>query len=319
MVLPFPLTRGAIKVTMPVKRTSSLVSRKKMAKNTLIAYAFMAPALVVLLVFVVYPILFSLPLGLFSYTAMTPPKFIGFDNFRKAFADREFWIAMYNSARFVLVVPILQLLSIALAVVANQKIRGITVYRTLFYIPVVTSMIAISIMWKFLFERDGVINTLLRNAGMISKPIYFLLDKKLAMPSLMFVTIWQGLGYYMMLYLAGLQSVPSNLVEAARIDGASGRVAFFRITIPMLKPYIWFCSLFSVLSALGVFDVVFAMTKGGPSNSTLVMSYYTYQEAFHKFRYGYAAAAGMAMSVVTTAFSTIVFLYGKRGGMSHDE
>jgi putative chitobiose transport system permease protein len=216
-------------------------------------------------------------------------------------------------------VPILQLLSIALAVVVNQKLRGITVFRVIYYVPVVTSMIAISIMWKFLFERNGLINTFLQNASLIKRPIYFLEDPKLAMPSLMFVTVWQGLGYYMMLYLAGLQSVPANLVEAAHIDGAGNFVAFFRVTLPMLKPYIWFCSLFSMLSALGVFDIVYGMIKS-PKSATLVMSYYTYQEAFRKFKYGYAAAAGLTMSVVTTAFSLLIVLYGRRGGgMSHGE
>jgi putative chitobiose transport system permease protein len=242
--------------------------------------------------------------------------FVGFENFRRAFSDKEFWIAMKNSALFVVVVPILQLLSMALAVLVNRKRAGITFFRVLYYIPVVTSMIAISIMWGFLFSADGIINGVLMGMGLISRPVYFLNDVRFAMPSLMFVTIWQGLGYYMMLYLAGLQSVPSNLVEAARIDGASNTVAFFRITLPMLKPYIWFCSLFSVLSALGVFDVVFAMTnpKGGPNNSTLVMNLYTYQEAFHQFKFGYASAAGLVMSVVTTLFSLLIFMYGRKGG-----
>lgn len=295
------------------------VNRKKKWRNTLVAWAFMLPALAVILIFVVYPIIYSLPLALFDYSGLGATKYVGLANFQKAFKDKDFWIAIRNSAKFVLVVPILQVLSIALAVLVNQKIRGVAFFRVLFYVPVVTSMIAISIMWEFLFDPDGVINTLLMNWGWIKQPIYFLLDKKLAMPSLMFVTIWQGLGYYMMLYLAGLQSVPPNLVEAAQIDGANAFVSFFRITLPMLKPYIWFCSLFSILSALGVFDVVFAMTNGGPSKSTLVINLYTYQKAFHNFKFGYASACGLVMSVVTTCFSLIVFAYGKRGGMSHGE
>jgi putative chitobiose transport system permease protein len=221
---------------------------------------------------------------------------------------------MRNSAVFVGVVPVLQLLSMMLAVLVNRKLPGITLFRVLYYIPVVTSMIAISIIWSFLFDADGLLNSALKGLGFIDRPVYFLNDVRFAMPSLMFVTVWQGLGYYMMLYLAGLQSVPSNLVEAARIDGAGNFTAFFRITLPMLKPYIWFCSLFSILSALGVFDVAFAMTKGGPNNATLVMNLYTYQEAFHQFKFGYASAAGMVMSVVTTLFSMLIFLYGRRGG-----
>ena len=311
-------SRAAKNASVALTDAQRKAKRKKKLRITFISYAFMLPALLIILVFVVYPIIYSLPLALFDYSGIGKTTFIGFENFQRAFNDKDFWIAMKNSATFVIVVPILQLLSIALAVLVNRKRPGITFFRVLYYIPVVTSMIAISIMWSFLFNADGVINNALVGLGIIDKPIYFLDDARFAMPSLMFVTIWQGLGYYMMLYLAGLQSVPSNLVEAAKIDGASSFTAFFRITLPMLKPYIWFCSLFSILSALGVFDVAFAMTKGGPNKATLVMNLYTYQEAFHKFKFGYASAAGLVMSVVTTLFSLLIFLYGRRGGgMSH--
>lgn len=291
---------------------------KKM-KTTLMAYAFMAPALIILVLFVFYPILYSVPLAFTNYSAIGDTHYVGLDNFKRAFADPEFWIAMKNSAIFVACVPVLQILSILLAVVVNTKLRGITFFRVLFYIPVVTSMIAISIMWSFIFNPDGIINSLLMSNGWIKQPIYFLADTQYALVSLMFVTIWQGLGYYMMIYLAGLQSVPEEMTEAARIDGAGKIAVFFRITLPMLKPYIWFCSLFSVLSALGVFDVVFAMTKGGPDKATMVMNLYTYNKAFGTFEFGYSAAAGLIMSLVTTLFSLIIFFYGKKGGMSYGE
>lgn len=283
------------------------------------AYAFMAPALIVLVLFVFYPIIYSIPLAFTDYSAIGDTSFVGLDNFKRAFNDSEFWIAMKNSAIFVACVPVLQILSILLAVVVNTKLRGVTFFRVLFYIPVVTSMIAISIIWSFIFNPDGIINSLLLQYGWIKQPIYFLADTRYALASLMFVTIWQGLGYYMMLYLAGLQSVPEEMQEAALIDGAGKVTVFFRITLPMLKPYIWFCSLFSVLSALGVFDVVFAMTKGGPDKATMVMNLYTYNKAFGTFEFGYSAAAGLIMSVVTTVFSLTIFFYGKKGGMSYGE
>ncbi|MBB3128429.1 putative chitobiose transport system permease protein [Paenibacillus rhizosphaerae] len=291
---------------------------KKM-RTSLMAYAFMAPALIVLVLFVFYPIIYSIPLAFTDYSAIGDTSFVGLDNFKRAFNDSEFWIAMKNSAIFVACVPVLQILSILLAVVVNTKLRGVTFFRVLFYIPVVTSMIAISIIWSFIFNPDGIINSLLLQYGWIKQPIYFLADTRYALASLMFVTIWQGLGYYMMLYLAGLQSVPEEMQEAALIDGAGKVTVFFRITLPMLKPYIWFCSLFSVLSALGVFDVVFAMTKGGPDKATMVMNLYTYNKAFGTFEFGYSAAAGLIMSVVTTVFSLTIFFYGKKGGMSYGE
>lgn len=293
--------------------------RGRKLRISLMSYAFMAPALIVVIVFVIYPILYSVPLAFTDYSAIGTTHYIGLGNFKTAFADPEFWIAMKNSAIFVACVPVLQFLSVLLAVVVNTKLRGMTFFRVLYYIPVITSMIAISIMWSFIFNEDGIINSVLMHIGIIKQPIYFLADTRLALPSLMGVTIWQGLGYYMMIYLAGLQSVPEELQEAAMIDGAGKAKAFFAITLPMLKPYVWFCSLFSVLSALGVFDIVFAMTKGGPDDATLVMNLYTYNKAFGTFEFGYSAAAGLVMSLVTVLFSVLVFLYGRKGGMSYGE
>lgn len=290
---------------------------KKM-KSTLMSYAFMAPALLVLAVFVFYPIIYSIPLAFTDYSAIGDTHYVGMDNFKRAFDDPEFWLAMKNSAIFVLCVPVLQFLSILLAVVVNAKLRGIALFRVLFYIPVVTSMIAISIMWSFIFNPDGIINSLLIDNGIIKQPIYFLADTRYALLSLMFVTIWQGLGYYMMIYLAGLQSVPEELREAAMIDGAGKTKVFFRITLPILQPYIWFCSLFSVLSALGVFDIVFAMTKGGPDKATMVMNLYTYNKAFGTFEFGYSSAAGLMMSIITVLFSLVVLFYGRKGGKGHE-
>jgi putative chitobiose transport system permease protein len=291
----------------------------KKLKISLMSYAFMAPALIIVILFVIYPIIYSIPLAFTDYSAIGTTHYIGFDNFKTAFADPEFWIAMKNSAIFVACVPVLQFLSILLAVVVNTKLRGITFFRVLYYIPVITSMIAISIMWSFIFDQNGIINSILLHSGIIKQPIYFLADTRFALVSLMGVTIWQGLGYYMMIYLAGLQSVPEELQEAAMIDGANKVTAFFRITLPLLRPYIWFCSLFSVLSALGVFDIVFAMTKGGPDDATLVMNLYTYNKAFGTFEFGYSAAAGLIMSLVTVLFSLLVFLYGRKGGTNDGE
>lgn len=291
-----------------------IINHKKKLKDTLVAYAFMAPALIILIVFVFYPIVYSIPLAFYDYSIMGDAKFIGMDNFVRLFADGDFWIALKNSCLFVIVVPILQLLSIAIAMLMNQKLKGTTFFRVLFYTPVVTSMVAVSIIWKYIFDPDGIINALLMQWHLISSPIQFLFDTNLALPTLMAVTIWQGLGYYMMLYLAGLQSVPEELPEAATIDGANGWQCFWKIRLPLLQPYIWFCSLISVIAALGVFDVVFTMTDGGPDKSTYVINYYSYRQAFMNFDFGYSAAIGLVLGIVTTIFSIVQFTSGKKGG-----
>ncbi|MDO4284578.1 MAG: sugar ABC transporter permease [Eubacteriales bacterium] len=289
-------------------------------RQTLKAYLFMAPALILLILFVFVPIFGSLPLMFFDYSVLGKTKFVGFDNFIELFGDREFRIALLNSILFVVVVPVIQILSILLALLVNRKMHGMTLFRTLFYIPVVTSMVAVSIIWGFLFDANGVINTALMDLGLIKMPLGFLNDGKTAMLCVMFITVWQGLGYYMMLYLAGLQSVPQELEEAAWVDGANRLQSLIKIKIPMLKPYIWFCSLNSVISAISVFDVVYVLTQGGPNNATVVINYYSYVKAFKDFEFGYAAAVGAVQAVITTIMSIIVFVYGKQGGgMTYSE
>lgn len=289
-------------------------------RQTIKAYLFMAPALFLLVLFVFVPIIGSLPLMFFDYSVLGKTEFTGLDNFIKLFQDQEFRKALFNSILFVVVVPVIQTLSILLALLVNRKLFGITLFRTLFYIPVVTSMVAVAIMWGFLFDSSGVINTLLIKMGAITKPLGFLASTKTAMICIMFITIWQGLGYYMMLYLAGLQSVPKELEEAARVDGANSLQALIKIKIPMLKPYIWFCSLNSIISAVSVFDVVYVLTKGGPNDATNVINYYSYVKAFKDFEFGYAAAVGGVQAIVITILSIIVFVYGNRGGgMTYNE
>lgn len=290
------------------------MSPKLQWRRTLTAYAFMAPALILFLLFVFLPIAGSLPLSLFDYSVIGETKFIGFANFARAFQDKNFWLSIENSLLFVLVVPPIQMFSIILAVLVNHKLAGIGFFRFLYYIPVVTSMVAVSIIWGFLFNPDGIVNSTLLGMGVIKHPVGFLTDQRIALTSLMFITIWQGLGYYMMLYLSGLQSFPVDIEEAARVDGANAWTVLFRIKIPLLKPYVWFCTLNSVISAVNVFDVVFVLTQGGPNGSTLVTNYYSYYQAFNNFEFGYSAAVGLLLSVVTTAVSMIVFAYGKQGG-----
>lgn len=278
----------------------------------------MAPALVVLIIFVFYPIVYSLPLAFYDYSAIGETKFVGWANFLRAIRDEEFWISIKNSVLFVLVVPPIQILSIMLAMLVNRRLPGISFFRVLFYIPVVTSIMAVTVVWDWILKPEGILNTFLINAGIVKEAVLWNGSPQFALLSLMFITLWQGLGYYMMLYLAGLQSIPAELEEAAVIDGANKLKLFLKIKVPMLKPYVWFCSLTSVISAVSVFDVVFAMhDDGGPLNSTLVTNLYSYRKAFVYFEFGYSAAVGLLLSIVLTALSVLVFVYGKKGGMSY--
>lgn len=287
--------------------------------NDIKAWSFILPALLIIVIFSILPIIGSLILMFYDYSVLGETKFIGLDNFINAFNDREFIIAMKNSIAFVIIVPIIQILSILIAILVNKKLALISIFRTLYYIPVITSMVAVSIIWGFLFDTNGLINTFLKDIGVINQSLGFLHDKVMAMPSLMFITVWQGLGYYMMLYLAGLQSIPNELIESAKIDGAKGFKIIWRIKIPLLKPYIWLCSLMSIISAISVFDVVFVLTQGGPNNATMVINYYSYIKAFGDWKFGYAAAVGAIQAVITSTLSIVVFVYGRKGGMKNED
>jgi putative chitobiose transport system permease protein len=283
-------------------------------RTTAIAWAFMAPALVVLLVFVFYPIFFSIPLAFTNYSVFGETRFTGLANFRRLLRDSDFWKAFINSCVFVIVVPILQLLSIALAVVVNHKMRGITVFKILAYLPVVTSMAAVAIIWAFIFDANGIVNTWLIQTGFISQPIRFISSARLALPTLMGITIWQGLGYYMMIYLSALQNFPEDVIDAAVIDGAGPWRIFWKIRLALLQPQIWFCAMVSVIAAISVFDVVFTMTNGGPDKATYVINFYAYHQAFKNFDFGYSAAIGIVLALLTSIFSVFLNIYNKKGG-----
>lgn len=290
-----------------------LLKTKKM-RTTLIAYIFMAPALIILGIFVFYPIVYSIPLAFTNYSAVGgTTKFIGLDNFKRLMDDPDFWLSLKNSCIFVIVVPILQILAILLALLMNKKFRGNSAFRVLFYMPVVTSMVAVSIIWKFIFDPDGIINALLIKWNVISDPLLFLSDSKVAMIILMAVTIWQGLGYYMMMYLSALQTFPEEILDATKIDGANAWQTFWKIRMPLLKNQIAFCSMVSIIAAVGVFDVVFTMTNGGPNKATYVINYYSYKMAFNSYDFGYSAAIGLVSAVIICVFTCIQFGLNKRG------
>lgn len=285
---------------------------KKKASDTKTAWLFMLPGIVLLAVFVFWPIIYSLPLAFTDYSVIADAKFIGLDNFKRALSDPDFITSMVNSFIYVFVVPFMQIFSMLLAVIVNQKIKGIKLFRTLYYIPVVTSTIAVSIIWSWLLSTDGLINRMLIFSNILTDNISWLTNENTALMTLMFITLWKGLGYYMMIYLAGLQSIPSELPEAAEVDGANKMQTFFHVTIPMLRPQVVLCSLMSLMGALRVFDEPFVLTKGGPVNKTLTSSLYIYKNGFEKFDFGYSAALGLIVSLVIIFLSIFIFKYNKK-------
>lgn len=270
-------------------------------------YLFLAPALVLLGIFVIYPILAVIYYSFTDYDIVRPPVWIGLANYQNLFADSTFWLALTHSLVYLIVTPILIVMSIALAIVVNRQLRGIHIYRALYFVPAVSGSIAIGLSWRWLFERNGFLNGMLQSLGVISEPVQWLATPALVLPIAMLLTIWAGFGYYAVIFLAGLQNIPEELYDAARIDGCSDLQKHRYVSIPGLRPQIVFVFVISSLAALKVFDEIFVLTNrtGGILDSGVTMVFYLWKQAFQLQHAGYASAVAVALLVVTLAFSIV--------------
>jgi putative chitobiose transport system permease protein len=278
-------------------------------------YLFLAPALVLLGVFVIYPIIAVVYYSFTDYDIIQPPVWIGLENFQNLFADETFWLALTHSIVYLLVTPILIVLSIALAIVVNRQLRGIHIYRALYFVPAVSGSIAIGLSWRWLFERTGFINSVLLSWGVITEPVQWLATPAYVLPIAMLLTIWAGFGYYSVIFLAGLQNIPDELYDAAMIDGANTYQKHRHVSIPGLRPQIVFVFIISSLAALKVFDEIYVLTNrtGGILDSGVTMVFYLWKEAFQLQHAGYASAIAIALLAVTLVFSIVNVRILERG------
>ena len=268
-------------------------------------YLFLLPATAVLLVFFFIPFFQTIGLSFFDYSSsIYNPSFNGLDNYIKLFNEPVFYKVMFNTFMYlVIAVPFLVVFPLFIAILINQKIRGITLYKILIYLPVIVSIVVAAIAFKWLYAGQGVLNYLLSLFHI--EPIGWLVDTKWALFSVAVVTIWKGIGYYMMIYLASLMSVPQDLYEAADIDGANFLQKHLTVTIPHIMPTIALVSTISTISAMKVFAEIYVMTKGGPLDSSKTIVYYIYERAFENLDLGYASALAVVLLVVVMLFSLI--------------
>ena len=232
-------------------------------------------------------------------------KFIGLENYQKLFSDKNFWLALKNTVYFtVIVVPCQCALALALALLVSKKFRGVAVFRTMYFAPQLTSMVVISVLWSVLYNANpntGLINSILVSLGM--SPIKFLSDASTAMNSIIFMSAWQGAGYQMMIFLAGLQGIPRDQYEAASVDGATKFKQFLYITIPGLKGTIKYVIMITMIQAMKLFTQPYIMTQGGPKNSTKTLVYYIYTQGFQKGNFGYACSIAAVFFVIVVCMS----------------
>jgi putative chitobiose transport system permease protein len=285
-------------------------------KLTATPYLFLLPALALLGVFVVYPILAVVVYSFTDYDIVRPPVFTGLDNYQRLIEDDTFWLALTHSLVYLLVTPILIVLSICLAIVVNRRLRGIHIYRALYFVPAVSGSIAIGLSWRWLFDRTGFINGVLQSWGIIDVPIQWLTTPSLVLPIAMLLTIWAGVGYYSVIFLAGLQNVNEELYDAARIDGCNDLQKHRHVSLPALRPQIVFVAVISSLAALKVFDEIYVLTNrtGGILDSGVTMVFYLWQQAFQRSNAGYASAIAIVLLLLTLAFSIVNVRLLERGG-----
>ena len=268
-------------------------------------WLFLLPSLIGLAVFSVVPLLAALVISTTSWDVLTAPRFVGLENYIELLSDPLFGQVVGNTLVYVAVtVPVGMAVALVLAVAIDSGLRGAAVYRTAFFLPVVASSVAVAVVWRWLYSSDfGLLNWALGvNVPWIS-------SSEWALPSVMIAAVWKGLGYDLLVFLAGLKSIPGGLYEAAALDGASAWQRFRHVTLPLLAPTTFFVLVVALVRASQVFDLAYVLTGGGPANATNTVVLFLYEAAFHHFRMGYAAATAWVLFAGVGGF---VFLWGRR-------
>jgi multiple sugar transport system permease protein len=286
--------------------------KKNKWKQVLTGWSFILPNFIGFFFFTLIPIICSIAIAFTKWDAFNPPEFIGLANFKTLISDSTFHISLTNTLKYtVVVVPVTMVISLVLATLLNKKIPGVVFLRTAFFFPYITSLVAISAVWSMLFNpKQGPINQFLQH--IVANPPGWLASSQWALVVIMFASIWRFMGYYMILYLAGLQGIPRELYEAADMDGASKLRQFFSITIPSLKSTTFLVSVMLTINCFQLFDLVQVMTQGGPGRATNVLVFQIYTEGFTKYNFGYASAIAIVLLVLAVGVTVIQFVWNKR-------
>lgn len=282
--------------------------------NTLVAYSFILPNLIGFFVFTFIPIVFSLFLSLCEWNTGNTFRFVGLQNFITMFtSDKSFWTSLKNTLYYTVVtVPLCLVISLALAMLLNKPIKGRTFFRSVFFFPYIASLVAIAVVWMALFNPDrGPVNQILISLGMQNPPRWAA-SQTWAMPTIIGLTIWKGMGYYMIVFLAGLQGVNRELYEAAEIDGANKWKQFTNVTWPSITPTTFFVLMMLLTATFKSYDTMYITTQGGPGEATKVLAYHIYNCAFVSGKFGYASTVAMVLFVIIIFVTLIQFRVEKK-------
>lgn len=282
---------------------------------------FLLPSLAIFFLYRILPLGWNAVLSFQSWSPLRPAQWVGLDNYEEMlFDDDVFWESLVNTLIFIGCSPIAIALALAIALLVNSDLRGAAIYRTIVFLSYPLMTVAVAIIWRWLYdERGGLFNYVLRGLGLVDRPIPFLQSFEWALPSVIVADVWQVLGFYMIILLTGLQSIPTHLYEAARVDGVPPVARFFRITLPLLRPSLFLCAVVGILNSFTSFDLVYVMTSGGPGHATELLITHIYKTGFGQTRFDYAAALTVVQFLLLVVLTVAAnrFAGGNAGSLDH--
>ena len=279
--------------------------QRKRTRELAIVACFLLPSLAIFFLYRVLPLGWNLLLSVQYWSPLKPPRWAGLDHYEEMLLyDDVFWQSLKNTLIFIGASPIAIALALGIALLVNSDLKGAAVYRSIVFLSYPLMTVAVGIIWRWMYdERGGIINFALRESGLVTKPIPFLQSFEWALPSVIVAEIWQVLGFYMIIVLTGLQSIPQHLYEAASIDGAPRWAQFWRITLPMLRPSLFLCAVVGILNSFTSFDLVYIMTNGGPGHATELLITHIYKSGFGQTKFDYAAALTVVQFILLLALT----------------
>jgi multiple sugar transport system permease protein len=295
-----------------LRHLGSWMSASPARYNAIWAYLMLSPFLIGLLVFVVGPLIFSVVLSLMNWNIVGSPQWVGLANYQAMLRDRVFWASFRNTIYYTVVtVPVTIVLSLFLATLMNRQIRGVYFLRAVYFSPITVSVIAVGLLWAWMYSPNyGFINYMLQLMGL--PPVQWLVRAQTALLSLMIVGIWRGLGFNIIVFLAGLKNVPQELYDAASIDGANELQQYRHVTLPMITPTLFFAVVMALIASFQVFELTYIMTQGGPSNSTTTLIYNVYLQGFTFLRMGYASAISTVFLAVVLGVTLLQLMFQEK-------
>lgn len=298
---------------MSTKTIATYSNKKQVRRNTLIGWSFILPNFLGFAAFTLIPVCAALILAFMKWDAVGAPEFVGLKNFQRMVGSETFWIALRNTFVYAIGhVPLTLALALGLALVLNRSLKGIGFFRVAAFFPYITSMVAVAVVWNMLFSPTmGPINQFLEFIG-IANPPGWTTSTDWALPAVIITSVWRDMGYYMILYLAGLQAIPVETYEAAAMDGANPWQRFWNVTVPGLRPTTFFVTVMLTVASFKVFDLIVVMTDGGPGRATTVLSQLIYREGIKEGRFGYSSAISLVLFVIVLSITVVQFKIQQR-------